>query len=136
MGGSARRTGDVERRKIAVTLGHTVSDAIWLLMRDLGLSLVLALGYFGLLALLARRLFSLEPKQATLYVAISLPLRLGLLGMGMIWLLRRDGLIGAVSMVLGLWLGRFLIGRIHRRGGYKPSGGCKPAARMRGGPWA
>ena len=88
-----------------------MSATIWLLAQNLAFSLVLALCYFGLLALIIRNLKYLDPKQAALCLSASLPMRLSLLGLGMAWLLRNHGLMGAISLVLGLWAGRFIVRR-------------------------
>ncbi len=74
-----------------------------------GLSLILPWGYLVLLAVLVRSVRSLPPKRAAFLIAISLPVRLGLLGLALVWSVRSQASIGVLSVVLGLWTGRFTI---------------------------
>ena len=74
-----------------------------------GLGLAAVWGYLALLAALVHSVRSLPPKLAAILIAISLPIRLGLLGLALVWSVRSQALIGVLSVVLGLWIGRFII---------------------------
>jgi hypothetical protein len=82
---------------------------------SLGVGLLLSLIYFALLALMTYGLRAANTKQAVVIVTISFPFRLALLGMGMIWLIRYSGLVGALAMIPSLMLGRFLTHRLVKR---------------------
>ena len=85
----------------------------------IGISLVLTLflsfGYFGILALIAEGAKRLDAKQALLFVTVSFPMRLALLGLAMAWLLHRHGAIAALAMVPSIWIGRLVIHRLLRQ---------------------
>lgn len=83
-----------------------------MLLNSLLIGLVLFLCYFGLLALITRGIRKLEPKQAILVLTASVPMRLGLLALGMAWLVHLYGLVGALGMLLGLWPARFIVHRL------------------------
>jgi uncharacterized membrane protein (DUF485 family) len=82
---------------------------------SLAVGLLLSLVYFGLLALMTFGLRTLNTKQAALIVTASLPFRLALLAIGMIWLIRYSGLVGALAMIPSIMFGRFLTHRVVRR---------------------
>ena len=84
-------------------------------LTSLGIGLALSLAYFVLLAFIVRGLRVLQPKQAVLFMTVSFPLRLALLGLAMIWLVRTNGLLGALAMLPSLWTGRWITHRLVQR---------------------
>ncbi len=81
------------------------------LLSSLAIGLVASLAYFGALALLVRRLGDATPKRALLAITLSLPVRLGLLGVVMAWVVRTNGLAGALALLPSLLIGRIVIRR-------------------------
>lgn len=88
---------------------------VWTFLTSLGVGLVLSLVYFVLLAFIVRGLRALEPKQAVLFMTVSFPFRLALLGLAMIWLVRANGLIGALAMIPSLLASRWITHRLVQR---------------------
>jgi hypothetical protein len=81
-------------------------------LSSLGVALLLSFIYFGLLALIAEGAKRLDAKQALLFVTVSFPMRLALLGLAMAWLLQRRGVVGALAMLPSIWIGRFVTHRV------------------------
>ena len=84
-------------------------------LASLGIGFGLSLVYFVLLAFVVHGLRALEPKQAMIFMTVSFPFRLALFGLALIWLIRTNGLIGALAMVPSLWAGRWLTHRLVQR---------------------
>lgn len=85
-------------------------DAVTILT-SLGVAFVASLAYFGLLAVIARRMRSWEQKRAMTILLASFPFRLALLGVALVWLVRHNGLVGALAVVPSVWLSRALTNR-------------------------
>ena len=87
------------------------------LLLHVGISLAIAWGYLALLVVLVRRARSLTAEKAALCIALSLPIRLGLLGLALAWIVRSYSIGGVLAVILGLWAGRLLLYRYARSGG-------------------
>lgn len=81
------------------------------LARDVAVSLATVVGYFGLLAWAVRRALALPAKQAALCILATLPLRLALIGLSVVWLIRAQHLWGIPLILIGLLVGQFAMGR-------------------------
>ena len=81
------------------------------LLSSLAIGLVISMVYFGFLALVVRSLGALTPKQTMLVTTLSFPVRLGLLGLVMAWVVRINGLVGALALLPGLFISRFVLQR-------------------------
>jgi len=81
------------------------------LLSSLAIGLVASMIYFGFLALIVRKLGALTPKQTMLVTTLSLPVRLGLLGLVMAWVVRSKGMVGALGLLPGVFISRFAIHR-------------------------
>jgi hypothetical protein len=79
--------------------------------RDLIIILATVAAYYGLLALALRRAFSLPPQRAALWILGTLPLRLALVGLGVVWLIRARSLWGVLVILLGMLAGQFVFAR-------------------------
>jgi hypothetical protein len=79
--------------------------------RDAAVSLATVIGYFGLLAWAVRRALRSPAKQAALYILATLPLRLALIGLSVVWLIRVQSLWGIPLVLVGLLVGQLVIGR-------------------------
>lgn len=76
---------------------------------SLAIGLLASMVYFGALALIVRQIGALTPKQTVLVTSLSLPIRLGLLGLVMAWVIRSNGMVGALGLLPGMFISRFAI---------------------------